>query len=55
MFALVKSNNKAMISVFEQFGFVRSSNSDLQEIELIKYLNTDEKSIETNAARGESK
>jgi RimJ/RimL family protein N-acetyltransferase len=55
MFALVKSNNKAMISVFEQFGFIRSSNSDLQEIELIRYLNTDEKLIETDPARGESK
>jgi RimJ/RimL family protein N-acetyltransferase len=52
MFALVRSNNKAMISVFEQFGFVRSANSDLQEIELIKYLNADDKSIKTDLTKG---
>jgi RimJ/RimL family protein N-acetyltransferase len=55
MFALVKSNNKAMIAVFEQFGFVRSVNSDLQEMELTKYLNTDKESIQTESAPGESK
>ena len=41
-----------MISVFEQFGFVRSANSDLQEIELIKYLNADDKSIKTDLTKG---
>lgn len=40
MFALVKYNNLPMISVFEQFGFVRSADSDPGEIELIKYLNS---------------
>jgi RimJ/RimL family protein N-acetyltransferase len=55
MFALVKSNNKAMISVFEQFGFVRSSNSDFHEIELIKYLNAHKQSIETEPTSGELK
>lgn len=38
MFALVKSENKPMISVFEQFEFKRVFNPDPGEIELIRYL-----------------
>lgn len=53
MFALVKSNNKAMITVFEQFNFERTANSDVQEIELIKYLNTEEESTDFGSAKGE--
>jgi acyl-CoA hydrolase/GNAT superfamily N-acetyltransferase len=34
MFALVKKNNKAMISVFESFGFIRSPGEEIGEIEL---------------------
>ena len=42
-----------MISVFEQFGFVRSLDSDPGEIELIKYLNTGTKVNEVDANNGE--
>ncbi|MFC4700388.1 GNAT family N-acetyltransferase [Glaciecola siphonariae] len=38
MFAIVKSENKPMISVFEQFEFKRVFNPDPGEIELIRYL-----------------
>jgi RimJ/RimL family protein N-acetyltransferase len=38
MFAIVKNENKPMISVFEQFGFKRVFNPDPGEIELIKHL-----------------
>jgi acyl-CoA hydrolase/RimJ/RimL family protein N-acetyltransferase len=38
MFALVKSDNKAMISVFEHFGFKRVFNPDPGEIELVMHL-----------------
>ncbi|MEP1869844.1 MAG: GNAT family N-acetyltransferase, partial [Paraglaciecola sp.] len=41
MFALVKNNNLPMISVFEQFGFVRKFDSEPGEIELVKRLNID--------------
>lgn len=34
MFALVKKNNKAMISVFESFGFNRNPGEDIGEVEL---------------------
>ena len=54
MFALVKNINRPMISVFEQFGFVRSLDSDPNEIELVKRLNidTDVNAVESN--NGES-
>jgi acyl-CoA hydrolase/GNAT superfamily N-acetyltransferase len=39
MFAVVKSENQPMISVFEQFEFKRVFNPDPGEIELIRYLN----------------
>lgn len=39
MFAMVKSENKPMISVFEQFEFKRVFNSDPGEIELVLRLN----------------
>ena len=39
MFAVVKSENKAMISVFESFGFKRVFNADPGEIELVMHLN----------------
>lgn len=52
MFALVKSSNKAMLTVFEQFNFVRTANSDAQEIELIKHLNTEEKSTDSGTTEG---
>ncbi|MGQ8364888.1 GNAT family N-acetyltransferase [Glaciecola sp. 1036] len=38
MFAIVKSENKPMLAVFEKFGFKRVFNPDPGEIELIKYL-----------------
>jgi acyl-CoA hydrolase/RimJ/RimL family protein N-acetyltransferase len=38
IFAIVKSENKPMISVFEHFGFKRVFNSDPGEIELVKHL-----------------
>jgi len=38
MFAIVKSENKAMITVFEHFDFKRVFNPDPGEIELIRYL-----------------
>jgi acyl-CoA hydrolase len=38
MFAIVRSENKPMISVFEQFAFKRVFNPDPGEIELIRYL-----------------
>lgn len=38
---IAKNNNLPMISVFEQFGFVRSLDSEPGEIELIKLLNID--------------
>ncbi|MFT6268270.1 MAG: acyl-CoA hydrolase [Alphaproteobacteria bacterium] len=38
MFAIVKYENKPMISVFEHFGFTRIFNADPGEIELVKYL-----------------
>lgn len=40
MFAMVKSENKAMISVFENFGFKRVFNSDPGEIELVRHLSS---------------
>lgn len=38
MFAMVKSENKAMISVFENYGFKRVFNADPGEIELVMHL-----------------
>jgi RimJ/RimL family protein N-acetyltransferase len=38
MFAMVKSENQPMISVFEQFEFKRVFNPDPGEIELVRYL-----------------
>nr|WP_136250417.1 bifunctional acetyl-CoA hydrolase/transferase family protein/GNAT family N-acetyltransferase [Ningiella ruwaisensis] len=38
MFAMVKSENKPMISVFEQFEFKRVFNPDPGEVELVKHL-----------------
>jgi acyl-CoA hydrolase/GNAT superfamily N-acetyltransferase len=38
MFAMVKSENKAMIFVFEHFGFKRVFNADPGEIELVRHL-----------------
>jgi RimJ/RimL family protein N-acetyltransferase len=35
VFALVKTSNKAMITVFEQFGFMRTPSDEIGEIELV--------------------
>ena len=35
VFALVKTSNKAMITVFEQFGFIRTPSDEIGEIELV--------------------
>jgi RimJ/RimL family protein N-acetyltransferase len=48
MFALVKSNNQPMISVFEQFGFKRTFNAEPGEIELVKVLATPEPAIQSD-------
>ncbi len=47
MFALVKSNNKPMISVFEHFEFKRVFNPDPGEIELVRHLSSKQQTITT--------
>lgn len=53
MFALVKSNNMPMVSVFEQFGFERSVGEEIGEIELTKSLRPEKKPSILNAEQGE--
>lgn len=40
MFALVKTENKPMLAVFEKNGFKRVAGGDLKEVELVKQINT---------------
>jgi acyl-CoA hydrolase len=55
MFAIVKTENKPMISVFESFGFKRVFNPDPGEMELVKHLTVGTaQSNEQNDTTGEA-